>query len=408
MKPNILMVQPMDYDDALKKGVTPMLIQHREFGFFEKVIFLFPFCRNTKTLEIDNNMLLYQHGWKTGNEFFDRFKITKIIGTIKILFKLLFITPFKIKKHNISVVRATDPYLAGLVGIYYAKILGVKLLVSIHADYEQRYILDGRKGMGIPFGSIELQRKIERFVYKRADMIAPIRESIREVIFKFHQEIDKSKFVIFPHGIDFEKFDSSPFIDVYQKFNIAKDKKIVSFAGRFSKENYIYEIVDIATKILNKRNDVVFLLLGGGNEYKSTKNLIHERNLQDNVVLPDFQPLEVVYATRKQSYINLCLMAGFSLIEACASARPVISYDVEWHYELVKNNETGYLLKEHDVDGVVEKIEFLLQNPHIADELGKNASELVRKRHDIRETTKIKQAHYKKLLGLEEANNEFF
>jgi len=39
-------------------------------------------------------------------------------------------------------------------------------------------------------------------------------------------------------------------------------------------------------------------------------------------------------------------MGGFSLIEAYAAGRPVVSYDVEWHSELVKNNETGFLIPE--------------------------------------------------------------
>ena len=78
-------------------------------------------------------------------------------------------------------------------------------------------------------------------------------------------------------------------------------------------------------------------------------------------------------------------MAGFSLIEACAASRPVIAYDVEWHSELVINNKTGYLIEENDINEVVNKINYLLENKETADELGKNARE--KAFHDIRKKT---------------------
>jgi len=44
------------------------------------------------------------------------------------------------------------------------------------------------------------------------------------------------------------------------------------------------------------------------------------------------------------------LWGGFSLIEAGAAGNPMIAYDVEWHYELVENHVTGFLVTENNID----------------------------------------------------------
>ena len=65
------------------------------------------------------------------------------------------------------------------------------------------------------------------------------------------------------------------------------------------------------------------------------------------ILLLGFVDSQEVRNLRQLSYINLSLMGGFfSLIECCASGRPTISYEVEWHSELIENERTGYLVKE--------------------------------------------------------------
>ena len=92
-------------------------------------------------------------------------------------------------------------------------------------------------------------------------------------------------------------------------------------------------------------------------------------------------------------------MGGFSLIEACAAASPVVAYDVAWHRELIRDGETGYLVPEHDVDGVVNAINRLLDDRVTAVAMAARAKRLAVERHDLRETSSIKRNHYAELLS---------
>lgn len=391
---NILYIVPSDFDSLKKKGVTDMIKERDEGGFFDKVITLHPFTRNNKEINLSDNNKIIEYGWRTGIDFLDKFFITKILGTMRILFKLAFIFPFVIKKEKIDIIRATDPYYMGLLGLYYSKIFKIPFVVSVHSDYDLGDKLGGQTFK--IFGSRRLAKKLEKFIYKNSSKIFPISVYLKEKIINEHK-IDQSKIEIFYHGISFKKFDETKYISIREKFNI-KSKYIIGYVARLSKEKKCLDVLYICKKLTEYRKDFMFLVAGNGSEYKYMKEYIKKYNLENYIMLIGFQNKNIIYNMRKQSFINLCLLDGFSLIEACAGARPIIAYDIEWHYELVKNNETGFLVNVGDIDAVVEKINFLMNNPYIADKLGENARKLAFKRHNIDNIIKIRQNLYKKLI----------
>jgi len=393
----ILYITPSDITDIVSKGVQDLILDRNEGGFFDFCLTLIPFGRTNLQYNIRKDNLIIQYGWKTGINALDKYKITKIIGTVIILFKLFFIFPRILKKEKIDIIRATDPYLMGLLGVFYSKILKIPLVVSIHSDYDKRFNLDGPRGSFTIFGSRKLAKKLESFVYKKADKILPIRNYLKKRILNEYK-LPENKVEVFPHSLDFDKFEKEKFINIYKKFNISIDKKIISFVGRLTRENYVYDIIKIIEKLTKIRKDFIFLIVGDGVEAENLKKIVLNKKIEDNIIFTGFQEKQIVINIRKQSYISLCLMGGFSLIEACAAGRPVIAYDVEWHYELIKNDKTGYLIKEGNIDDVVKKIDLLFNNNKLADKLGKNAKELAFKRHNWDAVIKIKQNIYKRIL----------
>ena len=91
-------------------------------------------------------------------------------------------------------------------------------------------------------------------------------------------------------------------------------------------------------------------------------------------------------------------MGGYSLIEACAAARPVVAYDVEWHRELVCA-ETGALVAEGDGPGLLAAVEDLLSDPARADAMGQTAKTRALARHGLEAARASKTAAYERLLA---------
>jgi glycosyltransferase involved in cell wall biosynthesis len=302
-----------------------------------------------------------------------------------------------VKKYRISLIRSQDPFWMGLFGYLAARICRIHFCVSIHADYDHIRELGNKSRMVPSIGSFDMAKHLMRFILPKADMVFPIRETL--AIKAIQNGSDPEKVRVIPHGIDLSPFSLPPVHNIFNRFGIDPAMKIISFAGRLSPENYVDDMLDIAKKLGKKRHDFMIVMAGGGKDEERLKNKIAgDSSLSKHIILVGFQPRDVCLDLRRASTVSLCLMAGFSLIEACAAGRPVISYDVAWHSELVQSNKTGFLLKEHDIDAVVEALDLLLENPSESDAMGERAKTMAFERHNLKNTSAIKVRAYSELL----------
>ncbi len=400
MKPSILFIVPAEYEALRVKSVEHMILERDEKGFFNKVITVHPVCSKTRSIILNDSHEVYEIG-------LDMIPCSEKVRLLKCLqfpvqfFRVIWRVVRLVKKYRIDLIRATDPYWMGLFGYVVSLICKVPFCVSIHADYDKRVELDKNISMSTVLGSYKLAKRLEYFVLSRASMVMPIRETLGK---KAEENgADPEKIRITPHGIEMSMFNLPPKYDIPRRFGVASDLKIISFVGRLTRENYLDDMLEIARRLGNLHKDFVFVVVGGGKEEgRIREEVAADPLLKDRMLLVGFQPRDVCLDLRRASSVSLCLMAGFSLIEACAAARPVVSYDVEWHSELVKNGETGFLVKEHDIDAVVEALDWSFGHPFESDAMGQKAKAMAFARHDLKKTSAIKVRWYSELLGKEE------
>jgi glycosyltransferase involved in cell wall biosynthesis len=295
-----------------------------------------------------------------------------------------------IRREHIDVIRATDPFLCGFYAWAASKLTGIPFCISIHADYDKRYSLNGKKRTPLLF------EMLERFVLPRTPLVMPIREHLIQKVVK--RGANRIRIRVIPHGISVPEFTPRDIKEIKNNFGISPMKKMISFIGRLARDNYVYDVIELAERLSKIRNDFVMVLAGDGGERKKLETLVQEYHLSSAVMFTGFLSKDKVVSLRRQSFLALCLMGGFSLIEACLAGCPVVSYDVEWHYELVKNGETGFLIGENDLDALTEAVAYLLDHPKEAGEMGARARELAMAKHDISYTSEVKRKCYRELL----------
>ena len=392
-KRRLLCLVPTTLDALKAKGVAKMILERDENGYFEHVYTNHLCTQKNQTIELNEIHTVIEYGGGFENIRRYGFRILSfLLNEIAAIYSILRL----IKNERVSIIRAFDPYFTGPHGLTLEKLTNVPCCVSIHADYDKRYEID-KKLSPLIFGSRKLAKIVERFVLSHAKMVMPIRESIGKGAIKNGAKPETIR--IIPHGIDMNKFLCDPDPDLKREFGV-EGKKLVIFVGRLSKENYVEDIVKSALKVVEQVPDAVFLLIGDGIERENLSALIADLNLKENVKLLGFQSRDKVADFRLNADVNLCLMGGFSLIEAAMSGKPAIAYDVEWHYELIKNGETGFLIKEGDIDAVANAVVELLNNPDLGKRLGENARKLAIERHSIEASSKIKIKHYEELLQM--------
>ena len=299
-----------------------------------------------------------------------------------------------IKYEKITVIRSNNPFTSGLIAYFCARLTRTPFCAAIRQDFD--LIAKYKKNHELPsiLGYRSLAKPVQRFVLSHADRIIPTNESRAQYAKKYGAKSEKIRLDPFP--IDpaiFPKINS-----LLKKELGIQGKRIVSFVGRLVKDNYIFDVVKIAAKICQQRDDVVFLIVGDGVELNSIVNFSNSLMLGGNIRFLGMQKWEKAIEIRQISDVSLVLKAGNSLVEAAIAGCPLIAYDVDWHYELVRNGETGFLLPEGDVDGVVESINKILLDFELKKRLGDNARKLAIKHHGIDKIRQIKINFYNELL----------
>ncbi|MAJ81405.1 MAG: hypothetical protein CMF41_00650 [Legionellales bacterium] len=389
-KPIAIFIVPTNYSSLKEKGVLNILKDREEYGKFKKIIVIHPFTKKTQKILYSKIQEIHEFKYSFSYNFL-RFLLLPVH-----IIKILFFVNKLCKNMKIDFIRAQDPYVSGMLGLMIAKLLKCKFCISIHADYDKRHLLDPRFGAPKICGSRFLAKQIERLNLGSSDLLLPIRESLKQKLIK--NGYLKRKIEVLPHIVNLNHYKLKPNKLFFKKNKISPKSKIISFSGRFSKENYIYDYIKIAKNFIDN-NKIKFVMAGDGVEMASIKKIIeNDKKLKKRILLLGFVDSQEVRNLRQLSYINLSLMGGFSLIECCASGRPTISYEVEWHSELIENERTGYLVKENDHQEVCRIIKKLITMPKKALILGEKAKKITFQKHNYSQNKNKRIQIYQKLL----------
>lgn len=132
-------------------------------------------------------------------------------------------------------------------------------------------------------------------------------------------------------------------------------------------------ILDIA----RKTDRIEFRLVGGGSnafERQVRQRITHDR-LGDRVHLAGVLSTEQARAALAEAdvYLFPSVTEGFpmSVTEAMAAGLPVIASPVGAIPEMIAVPDGGQLVPHHDVDGYVDALNRLRDNPKVAEEMGK-------------------------------------
>ncbi len=143
-------------------------------------------------------------------------------------------------------------------------------------------------------------------------------------------------------GTDEEKFDPKKFNkdELKEKYNVPKDKIIISFVARISEEKRPKMFVEIALKLLEKNPNLHFLIAGDGPLLKKVQKLI--KSNENFQTLGMIKETSEIYAISDLT-INCSSLEGLALTsyESLAMGIPVISTDVGGQTELIDKKVGG-------------------------------------------------------------------
>ncbi|UUS60884.1 MULTISPECIES: glycosyltransferase family 4 protein [unclassified Acinetobacter] len=161
----------------------------------------------------------------------------------------------------------------------------------------------------------------------------------------------------------------------FQKWDESKDITFI-FVARLLAEKGIYEYIQAAKLVKAQFPDVKFKVIGGldlENPYGLSKKELDRLVAEDIIIYPGF----VTNVTEHVADSAVFVLPSYyregvprSTQEAMAIGRPVITTDVPGCRETVVDGVNGFLVPKWNVDALVEKMCYFIENPIQINQMG--------------------------------------
>jgi glycosyltransferase involved in cell wall biosynthesis len=291
----------------------------------------------------------------------------------------IFIYPFVLIKYNPNIVHiAATSNLVFWEDSYYlivSKIFNKKIFIHYLGSFDIFY-----------YSSCKFKKGLIRYILKKCDKIGVLSLKVKKIISSF---VDPNNIIMLPSSIDYSLFtNNNKMLDLPNDNYI----KILFLGGYDAYKKGIEDVIAAIPKILEKNKNVMFIL-------SSSKKLNVKINKEyENILLLDWIPLE-----DKIPLYNSCdifLLPSYdeglpySLIEAMAAGLPIIASNIGGIPEVVKDNENGFLINPGDIQEMLNKINFLIENESVRLKMGINNKNLIKSNYSLdNNIKKIKEVY---------------
>jgi glycosyltransferase involved in cell wall biosynthesis len=305
------------------------------------------------------------------------------------------------REAGVRVVRVGDPHYLGLVGWVLARRLGVPLVVRVPSRYEAVRRATGHAIMRRLIRFCWLERRIERFVFRRCDLIAGVNEDNLRYAVECGARADAT--TLFRYG---NLLHPAHWVEPGARPDPQRDldelalrgTRFVAVVGRLSPEKYVEDFVRATAELHRRGLDVHGLIVGDGPLRAQLGDLARTLGAGSRIVFAGNRPQEWIARVLPAAAAILSPHMGRALVEAALSGVPLVAYDHDWQGEVVIDGETGYLVPHRDWRALADRTGALLADAARARVMGGQARARTAAMMDPEALMRHEQAAYTALL----------
>jgi len=263
-----------------------------------------------------------------------------------------------------------------------------KIITTFHGYDLSKYLHSSKNG-------------VYEYLFGKGDLFLPISGNWQEKLIELG--CNQEKIVVHRMGIDATKFAFNP-----RKPKFEDNVQLVTIARLVEKKGVEVGIQAVAT-VLKKFPNLEYKIIGDGPLKNQLERLIEDLKIGVSVQLLGWKEQDEVVEIMKSADILLAPSVTSHdgdqegipvvLMEALAQGLPVVSTYHSGIPELVQDENSGLLVRERDVNGLVDKLEYLLVHQEIWAEMGKKGRSQVEKNYEINKLNDQLVDLYRKLLN---------
>lgn len=154
---------------------------------------------------------------------------------------------------------------------------------------------------------------------------------------------------------------------------VPNDRRLVVTIGRLDPTKSHDRFIHAAARVLKKRDDARFVIIGGGPLHTELLSLVEDLGLDDRVLLLG----ERHDVSRILAASDVCVrpgivegFVGLTVLEAQSLGIPVVAFETKDVKLAIRHEETGLLVPPTDVDALAAAVVRLLDDPSQARRIG--------------------------------------
>ena len=231
-----------------------------------------------------------------------------------------------------------------------------------------------------------LKRLLLPFIIKHADFLLPLGKLQAEYLIRYGAEVKDIYYFPNTSDVDFFIAESNKYRgkknELKKELGI-KNKYIVLYVGRLTKEKGLPTLLRAFKKIKSSYDNVTLLIVGEGKLRNDLEKFISKKEIENvrfegfikNKKLPRYYAIADIFVlpSRNEPW-------GVVVTEAMASALPLILSDkVGCRGNLLKAGENGFCFENDNPVQLAYYIEKLLENPINIEKMGNNSRNIIKK-----------------------------
>lgn len=269
----------------------------------------------------------------------------------------------------------STPGPVGLLGMAAARVLGIKCTGVYHTDFTRQ--------ADHFIGDEKVSSMIEAYTRWFFQQMDHVRVPSRQYITMLSDRgLDPTRMSIFRRGMDpeFAGIDRERQAKLCRSFDIRGGDATLMWAGRLGKEKNLDFLMDVCREVMSQRPLTSLVIAGDGPE---RERMMKEAANDERIVFTgrlDRKDLAQLYLLSDIFvFPSTTDTFGMVIIEGHACGLPAIVSDVGGPQEIVKDGETGFVVKANDkqawVSAIIGMLDLKQEDPEIFDAMRSNARE---------------------------------
>jgi glycosyltransferase involved in cell wall biosynthesis len=294
-----------------------------------------------------------------------------------------------------SIVTATNPYLQGLNAAVLSRLLGIPYAVIITRDFDWDWDVLGKQAFGSVFPSRRIERAIGRWVLRHAHLVLADRRYYRDFAVRNGARPERAVATrvladnAYAHGA------ASP--TTRARFGLSGAPLLI-YVGRLDADKFALDLVDCLAAVRERFPDAQLACAGTGALHAAMQQRARTLGLGDGLHLLGSVDLSVLPDLIASADVVVAPHMGYTLIEAGLTGVPIVTYDYDFHAEIIDNGTTGLLVPLRDVPALADAVCRILADPRLGQSLGERLRARLLSEHSLAAVVPLYRSAYDRAL----------